>query len=67
MPGTKQSESIREPYVWGSTDEQNNARRQREFKQRRNAEGLQRVAVWVPKERMDELRTIAARMREKRS
>jgi hypothetical protein len=41
-----------------------NAARQRALRQRREAQGLRQVLVWVPADRVEDIREIAAKMRE---
>jgi hypothetical protein len=41
-----------------------NADRQRALRQRREAQGLRQVLVWVPADRVEDIREIAAKMRE---
>jgi len=40
------------------------ASRQKALRLRKEAQGLRQVLVWVPKDRVEELRQIAQRMRE---
>ena len=42
------------------------AKRQKALRDRKIAQGLRQVLVWVPEERVEELRAIAERMRKER-